>query len=115
MAGFRVFLITTLIVLLGYTGVVIADHGFNLLPVFFGDISRVGWPGQFNADFLGMLTLSALWTSWRSRFSGAGLALGVLAFCLGTPFLCVYLLILITKANGDMREVLLGRARSSAA
>jgi hypothetical protein len=51
------------------------------------------WFGQFNLDFMFMLSLSALWVSWRHRFSATGLALGVVAFLGGILFLTVYLLI----------------------
>ena len=64
-----------------------ANHGMGLLDVFFGDIAAMGWPGQFNLDFMGMLTLSAPWVAWRHRFSSAGLALGVLALFGGGLFL----------------------------
>ena len=53
--------------LAGYTGVVVAKHGVDLLPRFFGDIRAGDWPGQFNLDFLCFLILSALWTAWRNR------------------------------------------------
>lgn len=112
MTAFRILLGTMFAVLLVYTGIVIANHGPNLYPAFFGDIAKMGWPGQFNLDFLGMLTLSGLWTAWRNRFSPGGIVLGLLAFNLGTPFLCVYLLVLIAPAKGDMREVLVGKTRA---
>jgi hypothetical protein len=112
MAAFRLYLGALFAILLVYTGLVIADHGANLMPIFFGDIAKMGWPGQFNLDFLGMLTLSGLWTAWRNRFSGAGIVLGLLAFNLGAPFLCLYLLILTGQSRGDMRVVLLGRERA---
>ncbi|MEY3985022.1 MAG: hypothetical protein RLZ59_467, partial [Pseudomonadota bacterium] len=54
--AFRIYLILSWIVLVVYTAVVIADHGMGLLPVFFGDIGRMGWPGQFNLDFMLMLS-----------------------------------------------------------
>jgi hypothetical protein len=111
MMAFRILLATMLAVLVVYTGVTIANHGLNLFPIFFGDIAKMGWPGQFNADFLGMLTLSGLWTAWRNRFSAGGIVLGLLAFNLGAPFLCAYLLVLTAQAKGDMREVLVGRER----
>jgi hypothetical protein len=38
MTLFRVFLATCLIVIVGYTSITIANHGANLLPLFFGDI-----------------------------------------------------------------------------
>ncbi|MEL7466785.1 MAG: hypothetical protein AAFN79_22110 [Pseudomonadota bacterium] len=66
------------------------------------------WQGQFNLDFMTFLMLSALWTAWRNGFSGGGFGLGALAFFFGMPFLCIYLLVLLSRENGDMRRVLLG-------
>lgn len=108
MRGFQLLLIALWLVLASYTGVVVARHGIDLLPVFFGDIARLGWPGQFNLDFLCFLTLSALWTAWRSGFAAGGLALGLVAFFGGAGFLLPYLLWLSVRARGDMRSVLLG-------
>jgi len=111
MTLFRLFLATCLIVIVAYTSVVIANHGLNLLPVFFGDMATMGWPGQFNLDFMGFLALSALWVSWRHQFSGAGLALGVVAFFGGMPFLSLYLLVQLRRTGGDMKALLLGPGR----
>lgn len=111
MTAFRVLLIVLCVILAGYTGVVIANHGMGLLKVFFGDIAAMGWPGQFNLDFLFMLLLSALWVAWRHRYSSAGLLLGLLALFGGSLFLAVYLLVVIGQARGDMKEVLLGKSR----
>ena len=96
-----------------YTAVVVRDHGPNLYPQFFGDIAGVGWPGQFNLDFLFMLSLSGLWTAWRNGFSGAGIALGFAAFNFGAPFLSGYLLVLLAQTKGDLRAVLLGTQRAA--
>ena len=93
MTVFRICLLAYLVLLLVYTLAVIADHGLNLFPVFFGDMMRTGWPGQFNMDFLGFLGLSGFWLAWRHRFSPAGLGLGVLGFLGGYPVLAVYLLV----------------------
>lgn len=112
MTGFRTLLAVLWAVLIVYTVLVIAAHGMNLLPVFFGDIGRLAWPGQFNLDFLCFLVLSALWTAWRSGFSGGGLALALVAFFGGAGFLLPYLLILTFRAKGDMTEVLLGAHRA---
>lgn len=109
--GFRLFLALLWVVLTGYTAVVIAHHGWALLPVFFGDIAAMTWPGQFNLDFLFMLMLSALWVAWRHRFSGAGLGLGLLAFFGGASFLTIYLFVLSLQSKGDWRVVLLGEQR----
>lgn len=111
MSLFRLFLALMAATLAVYTGIVIADHGMGLLSVFFGDMSRMGWPGQFNLDFMFMLALSALWTAWRNEFSGPGLLLALLAFFFGAMFLTLYLLVLSYRCGGDPRRVLLGESR----
>lgn len=105
---FRIFLAILWLALSVYTAVVVSNYGMGLLPIFFGDIFSLTWPGQFNLDFIFMLSLSALWVGWRHQFSVGGLALGFLAFIGGASFLTVYLLILSYKAEGDMKKVLLG-------
>ena len=94
--------------LLAYTGIVVSHHGLNLLPVFFGDMAKFAWPGQFNLDFMLMLFVSASWTMWRGRFRPSAVALGVAAFFLGASFLLPYLAWLISLHKGDMSAVLLG-------
>jgi len=111
MGTFRLLLALIFIVISAYTVVVIADHGPNLFPVFFGDIADLTWRGQFNVDFICFLALSALWVSWRHAFSAPGLGLGVLAFFGGALFLSVYLLIVGYKVNGDPKALLLGPSR----
>ena len=112
MTLFRLFLATCLIAIAAYTSVTIANHGFNLLPVFFGDMAEMAWPGQFNLDFMGFLALSALWVAWRHQFSPAGLALGVAAFFGGMLFLSAYLLVQTDRTGGDMKALLLGADRT---
>jgi len=109
--AFRALLVVLLLVLVAYTAVVTANHGMGLLAIFFGDMAVMDWPGQFNLDFMFMLTLSAIWVAWRHQFSIAGLALGALALVGGSLFLTVYLLIVTGKAKGDVKELLLGRTR----
>lgn len=111
MNAFRVFLIAVFVVIAGYTLVVIAGHGLNLLPVFFGDMARMQWPGQFNLDFMCMLLLSGLWVSWRHRFSVTGVVLGLAAVFGGALFLSAYLFVETFRTKGDVRELLLGAAR----
>jgi hypothetical protein len=108
MAAFRLGLIAFWLVLLVYTVIVISNHGMGLLPIFFGDIAAMKWPGQFNLDFMGFLLLSGLWTAWRNGFSGPGLALGVVAILGGIGFLAPYLLYLTYQTNGDPKAMLLG-------
>lgn len=95
----RVFLVAFSIALVAYTAMVVENHGFNLFPIFFGDIAAMTWPGQFNFDFSGFLTLSALWTMWRERFTAKGFVLGALAIVGGMLFLSIYLLILSANSR----------------
>lgn len=114
MNGFRLFLMVYCIALIAYSATTMVHHGPNLLPIFFRDIAAMAWPGQFNFDFLGFLSLSAMWTAWRNGFTLAGMGLAVLAFFGGMLFLSIYLLILSYQTNGDLRQMLVG-ARSSGA
>lgn len=108
MTTFRIFLATLWLTLAGYTAIVISDHGLGLLPIFFGDMVTMAWPGQFNLDFMFMLLLSALWVSWRQRFSPAGFALALPALFGGAAFLTVYLFVLSLQSKGDVKAILLG-------
>ena len=94
-----------------YTGRVIIEHGWNLFPIFFGDMGSWTWAGQFNLDFMMMLFLSASWTAWRNKFSVTGLLLAVAAFLGGAGFLLPYLTYLGWKHQGDTADVLLGDNR----
>ena len=114
MTLFRLFLATCLIVITGYTSVTVANHGLDLLPVFFGDMAAMAWPGQFNLDFFCFLLLSGLWVAWRHQFSAAGLGLGLIAVFGGMPFLSAYLLIASFKTKGDIKAMLWGEARAQA-
>jgi hypothetical protein len=107
----RTFLVAVVLVIAGYTLVVIANHGLNLLPVFFGDITKMQWPGQFNLDFMCMLLLAGLWVSWRHQYSVAGVLLGLVAVLGGALFLSAYLFVESFRTKGDMRRLLLGGAR----
>ena len=109
MTLFRLFLVVVLVAVAGYTAVVVTHHGLGFLPVFFADIARMNWAGQFNLDFMGMLALSALWVAWRHGFGPQGLLLGLVAIFGGTPFLCTYLLVQSFRCRGDLRLMLLGQ------
>ncbi|MEO5865763.1 MAG: hypothetical protein ABIS14_13045 [Sphingomonas sp.] len=111
--AFRVLLVVLLLWLGGYTISVSVHHGLNLLPVFFGDLAAMAWPGQFNADFLTFLSLSAAWVAWRHHFSAVGLVLAMLAFFAGGLFLCIYLLVLGARPGADLPTILLGERRAS--
>lgn len=111
MPVFRVLLVVLAAVLLSYTAVVIVNHGIGLLPIFFGDMATMTWPGQFNLDFMFMLVLSALWVSWRHQFTLSGVLLGGLALFGGSLFLSAYLFVLSLRSRGNVKEMLLGNSR----
>jgi hypothetical protein len=114
MTAFRAALVLLWLAVAGYTGVVVAHHGIDLVSVFFSDVRAMGWPGQFDLDFIGMLVLSGLWVAWRHDFSARGLGLGLLAAVGGILFLATYLLVLSLQSKGSMKEVLLGARRAAA-
>ena len=109
MNAFRALLVIVFLAIAGYTAIVVNNHGLGLLPVFFGYIAAMGWPGQFNLDFMCFLALSALWVSWRHQFSVVGLLLGVCAFLGGAFFLSIYLFIQSYRVNGNITLLLMGR------
>lgn len=112
MRAFRTLLVLMIAVLFAYTGIVGLHHGWNLFPVFFGDIAAMTWPGQFNLDFTCLLAFSGLWLAWRHHFSSTGILLGLLGGVGGTAVLAPYLLVASYQSAGDMRVVLLGKARA---
>ena len=108
----KVIVAVQFVVLFIYTAITVSNHGlFVLFNIFFSDIAKMEWPGQFNMDFLCMLILSCLWTTWRNQFTVKGYLLGALAFVGGTGFLAPYLFVLLSQTKGDLRKVLLGESR----
>ncbi|MDT0509248.1 hypothetical protein [Novosphingobium sp. MMS21-SN21R] len=105
---FRIFLVGVWAALVAFTVVVAANHGLNLFPVFFGDMAKGAWPGQFNADFTSLLALSGLWCAWRGKWSPAAIAHGLITFVGGGVVLFATLFVLHRRHGGDMRKVLLG-------
>ncbi len=112
MTAFRAHLTIVIVILGVYTLKVGLDHGWGLLPIFFGDMRAMTWPGQFNLDFLTFLSLSALWLAWRHGFSAGGLVLGLCGLFGGMMVLAPYLLLASHRADGDVRVLLLGEARA---
>jgi hypothetical protein len=111
---FRLLLIAIIATVGIYTVNVITNHGWGLLPIFYGDIAKMGWPGQFNMDFHAFLILGSVWLMWRHHFSPLGLFFGLCIFAGGAPFLCAYLLVASFQAKGDAKELLLGKRRAAA-
>ncbi|NCC24323.1 MAG: hypothetical protein EOM25_03840 [Deltaproteobacteria bacterium] len=113
MKFFRIYLVVTFAFLTGYTLLVVRNHGWNLLPVFFSNIVEMTWSGQFNFDFISFLGLSGIWVAWRHQFSKGAIALGIVAFFGGMLFLAPYLLLASLLAKGDPETLLLGKNRMS--
>jgi hypothetical protein len=113
MAAFRIFLMVIFLIIAGYTSVVVSNYGMGLLPIFFGDMAKLEWPGQFNLDFMCMLSLSGLWISWRHQFSAIGIILGIIAFFGGALFLSAYLFVESFRVRGDMKALMLGQDRAA--
>lgn len=105
----KLFLVLELLGLGLYTFFVIQNQGWNLAHHFLSALTAVGWQGQFNLDFLILLTLAGIWVSWRQGHSGLGLCLGFLTAIGGTMVLFPYLLIQISRHKGDMQGILMGR------
>lgn len=113
MAVLRLFLVLVLACLTGYTLVVGSNHGWNLFPLFFSNIAKMTWSGQFNLDFMAFLGLTGVWVAWCHQFSVGGIALGVVAFFGGMMFLAPYLLWASPRAAGNAKVLLLGKERAS--
>lgn len=112
MTLFRIWCVITFASISAYTLVTISMQGLNLFPYLFGDIATMEWPGQFNFDFMFMLSLSAIWTVWRNQFTGGAFCLGVLAFFFGAPFLSAYMLYLSFQHDGNPVAMLIGPERT---
>ena len=112
MKAFRIFLVVIIVSIVTITSLVVFRHGWNLLPIFFGDMASLTWPGQFNSDFMCFLLLSGLWLAWRHHFSPGGVVLGLAGVFGGIMLLAPYLLWASYNAAGDVNVLLLGRARA---
>ncbi|NRB49989.1 MAG: hypothetical protein HRU41_20100 [Saprospiraceae bacterium] len=112
MGALRILLSLLALAIVPYTFYTIAQEGFTLFSVFFGDLQSLTWAGQFNLDFLTYLILSSLWVAWRHSFSGQGLVLALCASVLGMCFLAPYLLISSFQVKGSITHLLLGSERA---
>ncbi|MBV9540974.1 MAG: hypothetical protein JO167_06875 [Alphaproteobacteria bacterium] len=112
MSLFRAYLVVAIIAIVAYTVPVVAHHGLTYISVASASLRAMDWSGQFDIDFLFMLSLGGIWVAWRHAFSPLGLLLGLFAFLGGMPFLSGYLLYAIATNSGDMRKVLLGPSRA---
>ena len=108
MSHLRLLLLVFFAMITAYTLITVLNHGWNLVPVFLGDLTSLSWRGQFNLDFSTYLLLSALWVAWRGGFTAGSIALGAAALGLGMLILSAYLLMLTSRPGTTMRTLLLG-------
>ena len=109
MTAFRILLVSIILTVGIYTIPVALNHGlFELFGIFFRDIARMEWPGQFNLDFATYIILGGVWMTWRNQFSPGGLVLGICAPLGGAPLLCSYLLYLSYHCDGDVHRMFFG-------
>ena len=104
----RGVLIVMILVIYGYTAVVMGRDGFDFISPFLSNIRAVNWSGQFNLDFMCYLGMSAAWVAWRHRFSSAGLGMAALAAVFGFMFLAPYVVVAMTRAKGNVTMLVLG-------
>ena len=71
------------------------------------------WPGQFNLDFFGMLSLSASYLVWRHHFTPVGLLAAAGELFRGAPFPSLYLFAASTTVRGEIVRMLIGDVRAA--
>ena len=108
MTQFRILITLILLGLIGYALILITDGRFDFITPFLSTIPALTWQGHINLDFLSYLSLAGVWIAWRSGFTPAGIALGVLSMLSGMLFFAPYLLYQISRSDNDPRKLLLG-------
>ncbi|MEM9545186.1 MAG: hypothetical protein AAGA77_04400 [Bacteroidota bacterium] len=104
----KALLIVQTIGVLAYTAIAIQNDGFNFLGRAQEFVLSMTWMGQFALDFQCYLILSALWISWRDRFSAKSILLAITAMIFGIIVFAPYLLNLLYKEKGNIARVLIG-------
>lgn len=108
MVQFRVLVTVLFVGIIGYTIMVVSNYGWNFFPTYISAIAEGSWQGQFTVDFSFYLLLSAVWITWRHRYSPLGFAMGGLALIGGMMFFAPYLLLASIRARGEITPFLLG-------
>lgn len=109
--AFLAFLALQTLVLLVYTALTGAQHGWDFLSVATANAASMTWNGQFALDFSCYLLLSGLWVMWRQSFRPQAVVIGLVAMILGIVVFAPYALFLTLQARGDIAKVLLGDQR----
>lgn len=104
----KALLLLQTIGLLVYTFLAIQNDGPNFLLRAKAFVSSLTWMGQFALDFSCYLMLSGLWIMWRNKFRTKGIVIAFAAMVLGIVFFAPYLIYLLRKEQGNLKNVLLG-------
>jgi hypothetical protein len=113
MNAFRILLVGSFAMIFIYTMMVFSNADLGLVDQALTDLKAKNWAGQFDLDFLIYIFFVALWLLWRHDFKPVGWLM-VLGSFGGSLFMAPYLLIASIKADGDVKEVLLGKRRAHA-
>lgn len=105
----KTLLVIQVIGLIIYTVITIQTDGIDFFARFQEFATSLTWMGQFTLDFQCYLLLSALWISWRNKFSTHSIFLAIVAMILGIIVFAPYLLYLINKEKGNMKAILIGK------
>lgn len=106
---FKILLVILTLATLIYTYFTMQIDGVDFLSATIDHLKSMRWEGQFTLDFLTYLILSALWVMWRGMFTIQSIILGIIASIFGILFFAPYIFYLLTKENGDIRKVLIGK------
>lgn len=101
-------LVLQTLIVLAYTGYVIAREGLIFLEVAQTNLLSLTWNGQFTLDFSCYLVLSGIWIMWRSQYNSSAILIGIMAMILGIIVFAPYCLFLLLKEKSNIRKVLLG-------
>ncbi|MGB0522413.1 MAG: hypothetical protein ACPGJS_05605 [Flammeovirgaceae bacterium] len=111
MRTFQIILVVLFASIFVYSFQVIVNFGWDFLDLFFKPITEVTWTGQFNLDFSLFVFLTIVWIAWRHQFTPKGIGLALLSV-VGMVYVAPYILVASIQAKGDVKELLLGKARS---
>lgn len=109
MTTLRYFLLVSTVVIYWITFIAVTTQGINWPAVALADIIALNWRSQFNIDFIIHLLLLASWVVWRERFTFKGYVFGFLSIFMGGMFSFPYILYATYVANGDVKQILLGK------
>lgn len=108
MPAMHILLIVSTAIIYILTVTAIVGHGWLWPVVAVQDLAALNWRSQFNFDFIIYLILFSVWITWREGATVKGYVFGFLNIFLGGMFGFPYLLLATYRAEGDVKDILLG-------